>query len=341
MENKIATKNWRAWSKPANDALRASPCKSAGFTLVELLVVIAIIGILIALLLPAVQAAREAARRTQCKNKLKQLALGLNNYVSARRALPAGHVHPRNNFTGNGCAATPTGIPSNGRAPWTVSVLPYIEQTSRYGQFDLTKTFTSSFPGQEGDPPNAALFHEVNNDYQCPSDPNAAEGANNANYFGVQGGGDDSLALCRTASGRVLYNNGVLYHNSSVRTKDIPDGMSKTFLLGETKYQLTQTARPDNIHMGWASTGYISPQSARPGVLAAALDGINSIDGHGGTIIPLDPLDYFSRLFGSFHPGGCHFAFCDGSVHFINHTVGLATYHRLAIRNDGEVIGEF
>jgi prepilin-type N-terminal cleavage/methylation domain-containing protein/prepilin-type processing-associated H-X9-DG protein len=321
-----------------------------GFTLIELLVVIAIIGILIALLLPAVNAAREAARRTQCKNKLKQLALGLNNYMEARKAFPAGQAHTRTSFSTPGCTSSPSGQPANGRAPWTVHLLPYIEQDSLYRQFDLTKTFTSSYSdqagvGHEGDPPNDALFLLVNSDYQCPSDPNSNSDTNNSNYFGVQGGGSDTttpqMYSCRTNSGRVYYNNGVLYHNSNVRVKDVPDGFSKTFLVGETKYQITKTARPDNVRLGWASTGYLSPQNARTGVLAAAVDGINSVDGHGGTVNPLDPLDYFSRLFGSFHSGGCHFAFCDGSVQFISDSISMTTYYRLAIRNDGEVVGEY
>jgi prepilin-type N-terminal cleavage/methylation domain-containing protein len=308
-----------------------------GFTLVELLVVIAIIGILIALLLPAVQAAREAARRTQCRNKIKQLNLALHNFQGSKRSFPAGHEHSRT-IVDSSCTSSPGGAPSNGRAPWTVAVLPYIEQSALYDRFDMSKTFTSTFSSQEGDEPNKELFHEVNHDYQCPSDPNSAGNVNNSNYFGVQGGGDTSLALCMTPNGRVFYDNGVLYHRSAIRMRDITDGTSKTFAIGETKYQLTATGRPDNIHLGWASTGYLTSANGRPGVLAAAVNPINSIEGDGGKN---DTLNYFNRLFGSFHTGGCHFALCDGSVQFITDNIDLTIYHYLARRNDGHAIGGY
>jgi prepilin-type N-terminal cleavage/methylation domain-containing protein len=324
-------------SSPAAAGNRTPDRGSAGFTLVELLVVIAIIGVLIALLLPAVQAAREAARRTQCRNKVKQLGLALHNFHNGRRRFPAGHVHPRK-IIDSSCASSPSSASSNGGAPWTVSVLPYIEQAALYDRFDLTKTFTSSFTSQEGDEPNKSLFHEVNHDYQCPSDPNSTGSTNNSNYFGVQGGGDLSLALCSTPNGRVFYDNGVLYHNSQTRMRDITDGASKTFLIGETKYQLTSTGRPDNVHLGWASTGYTTGSNGRPGVLAAAVNPINSIEGDGGKT---DTLNFFNRLFGGFHPGGCHFALCDGSVPFITENIDLSVYHYLGRRNDGHVVGSY
>src|SRR5687767_11089363 len=106
------------------------------FTLVELLVVIAIIGVLVALLLPAVQAAREAARRNRCLNKMKQLALANQNYLSARRRFPPGHTHPR----------TPpcSGSGLNGGPPWSVLILPYIEGGAVQDEFDMTGEMSST-----------------------------------------------------------------------------------------------------------------------------------------------------------------------------------------------------
>src|SRR5688572_18495143 len=123
-----------------------------GFTLIELLVVIAIIAILIALLLPAVQQAREAARRTQCKNNLKQMGLALHNYHDAFNMFPPGHVYDGfadtnvrspTNGGGNDCVAAGA-LASNAtyvRAPWTVQILPYIDQAPLYNQFQMHMPF--------------------------------------------------------------------------------------------------------------------------------------------------------------------------------------------------------
>jgi prepilin-type N-terminal cleavage/methylation domain-containing protein/prepilin-type processing-associated H-X9-DG protein len=312
--------------------------RNSGFTLVELLVVIAIIGVLVALLLPAVQAAREAARRNQCMNKMKQLALANHNYLSARRAFPPGHTHPR----------TPpcSGSGLNGGPPWSVLILPYIEGGAIQDEFDMNGAMTST-KNVPGTPSNDAVWAKPNSNYQCPSNPDSRPDINNTNYFGVQGGRlrDDNgtlIVLCTTVSeARVYHKNGVLYHNSKTRTKDITDGTSKTFLLGETKYQRTRDSSVDS-HLGWASSAYASGASGRPGVLAATVDPINNEEASGGSTDPnFNPLNTYTRLFGSFHPGGCHFAMCDGSVHFVSENIDLVTYEHLGIRDDGKMIGQY
>lgn len=308
-----------------------TPRNLRGFTLVELLVVIAIIGILIALLLPAVQAAREAARRAQCTNNLKQIALALHNYHDTHRVLPAGNLFSvRLNYTGNWCSE---GSTSESRAPWTVLILPYIEQSALHDRFDFRLQFTST-SNMPGAAVNHAQFAIATKAYQCPSNINARDDNNNGSYFGVQGGGP-TPACTSQSSQRVFFNNGLLYSNSNTKFADILDGTSNVFLIGETKYCLNERGRSDGIHVGWASAGK-RDDWGMPLNLAAAMLQINSYAKHGGNS---DTLNYMSRLFGSFHPGGCQFAFADGSVHFVSDTVDINIYQQTAVRDDGLPVG--
>ena len=304
------------------------------FTLVELLVVIAIIGVLVALLLPAVQAAREAARRMQCTNNLKQLGLALHNHHDAKLVFPAG---ARNTTTKSLTSTDWCTTDSNDKArePWTVAILPYIEQGNLYSQFNLNAQFTSS-SNVPGPAQNNDLFKLNNRAYQCPSDPNAKPNNNYTSYFGVQGGGPDGLKSCAGASGqRLFYLNGILHFNSQNTFGDISDGTTNTFLVGETKYCLSPTGRTDGIHTGWAS-GSKTDSNGSPYILAAARDQINSVVKHGGDS---DTLNVMTKLFGSFHVGGCHFTMGDGSVQFISDNINLDVYRSLAVRNDGLPLG--
>ena len=324
--------------------------RSVGFTLIELLVVIAIIAVLVALLLPAVQQAREAARRSQCKNNLKQIGLALHNYHDTHQVFPPGGISNDSFFSRRPTSGT--GCIGPGRsytyAPWTVMILPFLDDANRYAQFQFSQVFvaSSNLPVDSATPPtntNQILFEQSNNRYQCPSDSNSGSGVNNTNYFGVQGGGTVSAALCTTNSNlRAFFANGILYHNSNSRMRDITDGTSNTFLVGETRYQQTQAGYP-TAYMGWASSDYFNASSGRPGVCAAAVNAINSprtASGilHGGNG---NTYNVYSLTFGSFHTGGAHFLLCDGSVRFVSENLSLATYHQAGQRNDGQVIGEF
>lgn len=189
-----------------------------GFTLVELLVVIAIIGILVALLLPAVQAAREAARRMQCGNNLKQIGLALHNYHDTHKVFPPGNVTTRNMST-QGCFSGPTAFHPG--APWSVAILPYIEQRAIYDALDISGSFPSSYADATAAPPptnlNPAVYNPITTSplysliqaYKCPTTPNgmlpwvavATVGAPMAgverttmNYFACMGGGLDEPA---------------------------------------------------------------------------------------------------------------------------------------------------
>ena len=306
------------------------------FTLVELLVVIAIIGVLIALLLPAVQQAREAARRMQCTNKLKQLGLALHNHHDTYGTFPPGvRFTPEPNFSATDwCSAH--GV-EGVREPWTVAILPYLEQTALYDRFDVDARFTST-SNVAGTTTNNDLFKLNNPAYQCPSSPAARPDWNSISYYGVQGGGPAAEESCSTQSGqRAFYRNGALHLNSKTGFRDLTDGSSNIYLVGETRYCLTPSARPDGFHSGWAS-GTKMDAWGTPLVLAAARRQINSDPRDG---ITQDTLNVMTQLFGSFHPGGCMFLMGDGSVHFFPETMDLVVYQTLAKIDDNLPTGGF
>lgn len=317
--------------KPASSRLRQA------FTLIELLVVIAIIAVLIALLLPAVQQAREAARRTQCKNKLKQLALALHNYNSTHGVFPPGTIsRASSGQSGQACSSVTTPRPG---ASWSVSVLPFLDETPRYNSFNTNENFTGALNAQ-GSSTNHAAWLLANNKFQCPSDPNSAPTVNNSNYLGVQGGGSSSSqSACYNAAGNYFFSNGTLYHNSKITFRNITDGASNTFLIGESRYMPTPSGRTDGYHFGWASAAtQESASSARPALCAVAFNGINSRSGSGGDS---DMFNRFGALFGSFHVGGCHMSLGDGSVRFISENIDITSYRYLGRRDDGMAVGEY
>lgn len=306
------------------------------FTLIELLVVIAIIAILIALLLPAVQQAREAARRTQCKNNLKQLGLALHNYMDTHKVFPPGAVGNQSPSVTNWCSsavassnATTMGL----GAPWTVMILPFLDESPRYQSFNFNLKFMSS-TNVPCSCANDAPSRLINTKFQCPSDPGSGSAAT-SNYFGVQGGGGTVPAApagCSTTGGtRVFYNNGALFYNSSTSARDFSDGMSNVYFVGETKYAQHPSGRADGFHITWASSAKYD-NSGTPSTLAAARLQINS-----STLDPLkvNTFDIQTQLFGSRHTGGCHFLIADGSVQFVSENIDLTTYQTLAIRDDG------
>ena len=328
---------------PRCSAAAQSPARS-GFTLVELLVVIAIIGILIALLLPAVQAAREAARRSQCNNNLKQLALGLHNYHDINKRLPNNHggrfpVTPSSvaQITGASYGSGSQGI------SWMTKVLPFIEQGNLYNQvkFDVTN-------GKEDSPlsvsANTAVAATVVPAFLCPSDNNeegimggrANVGGNWGvnNYKAVAGGnwawGDHTNI--KQLKGR-WYNQtngldlgtGIICRNDTnrranrTRFADIEDGTSNTFAIGEAVPKWCN-------HTWWwwwnATTATCGvPLNYRKNIATVNLD----------ASLGDWPRNYsfFSR-----HPGGANFAMADGSVRFVQDSVAIGVYRSVAAMSD-------
>ena len=191
-------------------SLRGSVGFRRGFTLIELLVVIAIIAILIALLLPAVQQAREAARRSQCKNNVKQIGLALHNYHDTFRAFPAAFYRGTTTSPGWG---------------WVAMILPYIDQAPLYNKLDTGSVKPSATA--------STLVQTVLSAYRCPSDTGKATNSNRnnwgtSNYAGVWGSGD--------ANESISSGNGIFSASSSVRMRDITDGTSNTIGIGERAY---------------------------------------------------------------------------------------------------------
>jgi len=310
-----------------------------GFTLIELLVVIAIIAILVALLLPAVQQAREAARRSQCKNNLKQIGLALHNYHDLYNTFPPGWVNLGNNWNSNNYCST-NGGDDGGRVPWTVLVLPMLEQTSLYQKFDMNKPFCrtsmeSPIPGN-GD-------HVVRvSVYQCPSDPNASRYPGLLSYVGIQGGYVVDADVCSNGTpisqGRLFSRNGTLFANSSIRMRDITDGSSNTLMVGETRY-FPLLNKSSAGWRSWATSAKMTGSSGIAYVAAVAFEQINAYDN-----INDHPNNYqvpMTSGLSSSHVGGCHTTLGDGSVRFLSENMDLLTYKRLSMRDDGHPTGSY
>ncbi|MBA4067162.1 MAG: prepilin-type cleavage/methylation domain-containing protein [Isosphaera sp.] len=304
-----------------------------GFTLIELLVVVAIIAVLVGLLLPAVQKVREAAAKAKCGNNLKQLALALHHYHDAHGAFPPGGATTLGPVPADGqdvlCRNPAPGVSKNvsTRAPWTVLVLPYIEDENRFARFALTGTFNGMIPDDGGPTTSANRAEQVrpNARFHCPSDPLVATTPTRNCYFGVQGGGatPPCSAFLRPAS--VFYHNGVLYRDSRVKIGDVGDGTSNTLLLGESKYQNVFNP-PYFFGSTWASGYRTTVDYAKANNVAAAQEPINSILTGG-----YDD----SRMFGSHHQGGALFAGVDGGVRFLRQDGDLATFRAMGARADG------
>ncbi len=307
------------------------------FTLVEVLVVIAIIGILIALLLPAVQSAREAARRMQCANNLKQLALALHNYHGSHSTFPPG-------FMVRGCLGNTT----PGGWAWGVFLMPYIEQSSLRDSLSPTKYTLEQVIN---DPALLPMLQTELSVFRCPSSPigpqRTHQGAPNpkvasANYTCCRG-----FFSFTGATHLVKPNNGILFGESATRIADVTDGTSNTFALGE-RTAFGANLLNDATWPSWCGPG---GGGAMNTVSSAVADRLNHPTSNGA--------------FSSQHPGGAMFAFADGSARFLAETVqsnaaGLqtgnagdsalfhqaaaegrvGTYQLLGVKNDGRPVCE-
>ncbi|MBL8848813.1 MAG: DUF1559 domain-containing protein [Planctomycetaceae bacterium] len=309
--------------------------RTRGFTLIELLVVIAIIAVLIAILLPAVQQAREAARRTQCINNLKQLELACHNYLDSHRSFPSGYLEPNPPLCDYPLTFnTPVVVNINGPRPqgapppqvvirdWSLSaywswhslILPQMDQTTVAIDFNIPKN----------DPYNWQRIQTPIDSYMCPSATSSAfpgnrpSGLGYTSYRGCMGWWPTNDA---TGNPSVPLNNGVFYKNSDVSFSDITDGSGQTIMFGETPFG------------GFWSDSYACCARAR--------DDYPNFDAYWNS--PGDPacpnaqeVHFFG--FGGQHPDLCIFAFADGHAQTVSKNIDTTLFRSLCTRNGRENI---
>jgi prepilin-type N-terminal cleavage/methylation domain-containing protein/prepilin-type processing-associated H-X9-DG protein len=313
---------------------RTTRNQRCGFTLVELLVVIAIIGILVALLLPAVQAAREAARRMSCSNNLKNIMLAAHNYHDANREFCASAELASGGATGLGMH---------------IKLLPYIEE-GVLGDIvnQALKRTTNQSIGEVENIIGSALLDSDINIYWCPSRDDTDQedytptGRALLTYFGVMGGGrNGNIYPLESAHCGPVFDDGVFYPYEPVKMKDITDGTSQTLAIGERTYQL-RTFFAGAFYNGgtkpYVGTTKVCSHSAknmRWGITTPQASGYYVQD-ENTSLTPRTVL--FNDLhWGSEHPGGAHFGYADGSVHFLVADTSITVMRNLASRNGGEV----
>ena len=334
-----------------------------GFTLVELLVVIAIIGVLVALLLPAVQAAREAVRRAQCHNNLKQIALACHGYQAAHGVFPAG-ARGRDYYGESGLTDMTNTNAGWGIGPsWAIQILPYVEQQTMYERLNFKSPI--AFRAQGG-PNMMILSYFAPSVLICPSNPmplltNVYLGPPHmmqSQYVAIAGAdkdpGQSPLRVRTSGYGPVAFN-GVMFVNAMIRPKHITDGASKTLLLGEqTDWAFDGFGRQNSCRASgvgqsqwtgdyWAASGPY-PTRITHGFAHCYNTNTISINLGSGVCVP-GTQDWggeygshwtASPLRSAHGDGGSNVAYADGSVHYVDIGIDLTLLKHLAIRDSGQ-----
>jgi prepilin-type processing-associated H-X9-DG protein len=327
-----------------------------GFTAIEFLTSVGIIFVLITMLLPAILRTRDAARASQCLNNLKQLSLGMHNYHDANQTFPPGYI-------------SIMGIQGNeleNEWGWGAFLLPYLDQSALFQQIDFS-TSVSGLPTSSTDVPfamtkasNSATAQTDLPPFRCPVDEseekrtNSPAPAGSSSYSGVSGIhwmdlpcatvvpklGKTSLELlaepCKA-------NDGAFYLNSHVRMKDMRDGSSQTMFLAETSNRMDYpiqalSVKRSSAPLVWGGTNWASVVNplAQDHVLTATIEGLNQADSSG-----------FSPGINSWHRGGAHAAFADGSIRFLSENIDSnssapnGVLQHLSTISASDVISEF
>ena len=325
------------------------PRGRTGFTLVELLVVIAIIGILVGLLLPAVQAAREAARRMQCSNNLKQIGLAMHNYHDTFKVFPPGCVdsNPATNSPGDADN-------NNNGIGWATFLLPFIEQSPLHDQIsNETGGFARSWQdknadGSLGDAIDSAKV--IIDAFVCPSDP--MDGINTdrssfgkSNYLAIAG---RSAVQMNSSGAPAGAKNGMFFENSKRRMRDVTDGTSNTMFVSErtTQNDRTGSGQCGGSDCPWAGGLWIGPRNIGSPAgwhTSLRLLDVTNVGGESltyglGRSTATWGHDWIAK---GCHPGGMQVTLGDGSVRFLTETIDLVTYRDLHTPQDGHVVGPY
>jgi len=342
---------------PSTQIFSLRPRRS-GFTLVELLVVIAVIGILVALLLPAVQAAREAARRIQCSNNLKQIGLALHNHLSTHGNFPP---------AGRGYGMC-WGMPVDGEVKnfsGLVSILPYLELQTIYDQFNHEEAFSDSNVNSSGmvvgNPAtngNAALAETVLQAFLCPSDADETAILNDtllgfsSTFYspaaGFTGAGTnyDFITSARTDKNSCNdYNNSTSFdkrmfgEESETTAAQVTDGLSNTFMVGETTRRHLNGRGFAWAYRGWVMAGVDPhPNEQDAGINLWHMPWVHPTF----QSPPTNPVVGWARTWwspaASLHPGGCQFVMGDGSAHFVSESIQKSLLSSLSAMADGQIV---
>ncbi|GAB5440578.1 MAG: DUF1559 domain-containing protein [Fuerstiella sp.] len=333
-----------------------------GFTLIELLVVIAIIAILIALLLPAVQQAREAARRTQCKNNLKQLGIALHNYHDANRTFPFAWMLGRD-FNAS---------------PWGIQILPYLEQANLWNEWNSSiPPFNEAAAFGFGPPleiaKNLAVIQTPIPVYKCPSTPGEDIHDYDLNPAGFPltwtAARSDYITTngVRAAFAQIAYSGspggdrdgamsavGVSPSDPSksagriTRIRDITDGTSNTISIGERVGGTDIYDSRGQVNQSWTAAlggtnggGWGDILNGEMWIAGALYDGTPSPFAPNGGPCAINCCNYRGAGLYSFHTGGSQVLLCDGSVRFLSENIAAQTLAGLVTKSKGEVLGEF
>ena len=308
----------------------ASRFGRGGFTLVEVLVVIAIIGLLVALMLPAIQQARESARKTQCANNLKQLGLAMHNYLDAMKSFPPGYVSKvlvDHEDGGPGWA-------------WGAMLLPYFEENIVYRHVNFERPVDDPSMEQVRTTSLATFICPSDREFRHVLDIPSLHGAEHilcrmsaASYVASAGTVRPTCKICRDNF------DGVFGRNRAIQPRELLDGLSKTLAAGE------RSTRWSNATMWGVVPNSAVPDNQQPNKFAAGpayVLGTTFAEGFNIETSDIEQhmVDTYAESFGSDHPGGCFFLFCDAGVRFVWDTTDPAVMNALSTRDSNPHSGK-